>query len=153
MVPTKRRGKNNARWNSTSGRTNLDFLRLVDTLLVVADVEVILHVEQFVDVRLLLTCHLVISIIVFHSAYVFRFSKTAHCNTDRPTLPRSRLATLRIFFNLIISFFSFFLLLLRSFKVDPFFEPSDDLIHERTFSNGVSRVNVVSLFIARHAST
>lgn len=36
----------------------LDLLRLVDALLIIADVKVIFHVEEFVDV-LLLTCHLV----------------------------------------------------------------------------------------------
>ena len=35
----------------------LDALRLIDALLVIADVEVVLHVEELVDV-VLLTCHL-----------------------------------------------------------------------------------------------
>lgn len=37
--------------------SHLDFLRLVDALLIIADVKMILNVEQLVDIGLL-TCHL-----------------------------------------------------------------------------------------------
>lgn len=44
-------------YNQRKRDTHLDLLRLVDTLLVIADVKVISHVEELVDI-LLLTCHL-----------------------------------------------------------------------------------------------
>lgn len=57
-------------------QTNLYFLCFVDTLLIVSNIKVIFHVEKFVDVCLLLTCHLVISVILFHSATCSGFQKS-----------------------------------------------------------------------------
>jgi len=46
--------------NNNREEAYFDLLRLVDTLLIIADVKMISHIEKLVDI-LLLTCHLVTS--------------------------------------------------------------------------------------------